>query len=73
MATTQASYRLWFGDVIKYEGVSNLHDIFTHGGHRGLMERRDETASAFASRRGGGYIHRENHATRRIKRIRGVR
>ena len=72
MATTQASRGLGFGDAIKYEGLSNLYDIFTHGGHRGVVEWRDETASAFASRRGGGYIHRQNHATRRIKRIRGV-
>lgn len=73
MATTQASRRLGFGDAVTYEGLSNLHDIFTHGSHHGVVERRDETASAFASRCGGEYIHRENHATRRIKRIRGVR
>ena len=73
MATTQVSRRLGFGYAVKYEGLSNLYDIFTHGGHRGVVEWRDETASAFASRCGGGYIHRQNHATRRIKRIRGVR
>ena len=50
MATTQASRRLGFGDAIKYEGLSNLHDIFTHGGHRGVVGWRDETASKFASR-----------------------
>lgn len=30
-----------------------------------------ETVLAFASRCGGGHIHRENHATRRIKRFHG--
>jgi len=77
MASTQASRRLGFGDVITIiiyrQGLLDLYDVFTHGGNRGLVERHDETASAFASRCGGGYIHRENHATRRIERIRGVR
>ena len=53
MATTQASRRLGFDDaiiiIIIREGVSNLYNIFTHGGDRGIVEWRDETASTLAS------------------------